>query len=238
MENKKAKKKWSNKHSRRYWESKEKVDSKKEYTIADALGLLKQFKKVKFDETIELSAHLGIDPKKADQLVRGSISLPKGIGKSLRVVAFCDGDMAKQAKEAGAIEVGTEDLAKKIQDGWLDFDVAVAHPGMMRFVGRLGKVLGPAGKMPSPKSGTVTENVADAVREFSAGKIEFRTDAAGNVQVPVGKLSFKNEDLLSNIHFFLEHLRTLKPASSKGDYFLNLVLSSSMSPGIRLEKAS
>lgn len=238
MENKKTKKKWNNKHSRRYWESKEKVDSNKEYSFTDAVGVLRQFKKTKFDETVQLSAHLGIDPKKADQLVRGSVSLPKGIGKSLRVVAFCEGDIAKQAKEAGAIEVGAEDLAKKIQDGWLDFDVAVAHPGMMRFVGRLGKVLGPAGKMPSPKSGTVTEAVANAVREFSAGKIEFRTDAAGNVQVPVGKLSFKNEDLLANIHFFVDYLRTLKPASSKGDYFLNLVLSSSMSPGIRLEKAS
>ncbi|MEK7486106.1 MAG: 50S ribosomal protein L1, partial [Planctomycetota bacterium] len=147
MENKKAKKKWSNKHSRRYWESKEKVDSKKSYSLPEAIGVLKQFKKAKFDETVELSAHLGIDPKKADQLVRGSISLPKGIGKSLRVIAFCDGDIAKQAREAGAIEVGAEDLAKKIQEGWLDFDVAVAHPGMMRFVGRLGKVLGPAGKM-------------------------------------------------------------------------------------------
>jgi large subunit ribosomal protein L1 len=234
---KSSKKKWNSKHSRRYWESKEKVEAFKPYSLEDALPILKTMKPVKFDETIELTAHLGVNPKKADQIVRGSISLPKGIGKTLRVVAFCDGEMAKQATAAGAIEVGGEELAKKIQEGWLDFDVAIAHPGMMRFVGRLGKVLGPAGKMPSPKSGTVIDDVATAVREFAAGKIEFRTDAGGNVQVPVGKISFKNEDLKENIVYFLEHLKMLKPTSSKGDYFLNLVLSSTMSPGITLAYA-
>lgn len=234
---KSSKKKWNSKHSRRYWESREKVEARKHYSLEEALALLKTMKRAKFDETVELAAHLGVNPKKADQIVRGSISLPKGIGKTLRVIAFCDGDMAKQAKAAGAIEVGAEDLAKKIQEGWLDFDVAIAHPGMMRFVGRLGKVLGPAGKMPSPKSGTVIEDVPNAVREFSAGKIEFRTDAGGNVQIPVGKMSFQNDDLKENIVYFLEHLKTLKPVSSKGDYFLNLVISSTMSPGVILAYA-
>jgi large subunit ribosomal protein L1 len=234
MKKNKSKKKWSNKHSRRYWESLESFNSKNRYGMEEAIKILKNFKATKFNQTVELAVHLGVDPKKADQIVRGSLSLPKGIGKKLRVVAFAEGELAQQAKVAGAIEVGSEELAKRMQEGWLDFDVAIAHPSMMRIVGRLGKVLGPAGKMPSPKSGTVTEDLVGAVKDFTAGKVEFRTDAAGNIHVPVGKTDFSEEDLKENVLFFLEHLRSLKPSSSKGDYFLNVVLSSTMSPGIRL----
>jgi large subunit ribosomal protein L1 len=205
------------------------------YGLDEALTILAGFPKVKFDETVELSVRLGTDPGKTDQAVRGSVSLPKGIGKTKKVIVFAEGEAARLATEAGAAEVGAADLAKKIEDGFVDFDVAIAHPSMMRYVGKLGKVLGPLGKMPSPKSGTVTDNVVAAVREFRAGKIEFRSDAAGNVQVGLGKRSFASADLKANVEHFIDHLRGLRPASVKGEFIRKATLSSTMSPGVALD---
>jgi large subunit ribosomal protein L1 len=200
--------------------------------LDEAVATLKKFDGAKFDETVELSLKLGIDPKQSTQAVRGSFSLPHGIGKTMKFIVFAEGEPAKQAKEAGAIEVGGEELAKKILDGWMDFDVAIAHPSMMRHVGKLGRVLGPHGKMPSPKSGTVTDDIARVSREFIAGKIEFRNDDTGNLHVVMGKKSFPPEKLAANIHAFLDHVRTLKPPSSKGVFLQKVVLSSTMSPGV------
>lgn len=206
----------------------------KALAVDEAVELILNFEGAKFDETVELAVKLGIDPKNSQQIVRGAISLPHGVGRAVRVIAFAEGDAAKAAKASGAIEVGGDDLAKKIVDGWLDFDVAIAHPAMMRHVGKLGRVLGPHGKMPSPKSGTVTDNVGEAVREFVAGKVEFRNDDGGNVHVRVGKKSFKKEQLVGNIEAFLEHLRGIKPPSSKGVYLQKANLSTTMSPGVQL----
>jgi large subunit ribosomal protein L1 len=207
----------------------------KRYSLPEAIELLRAFPKTKFDETVELSVRLGVDPGKTDQAVRGSVSLPKGIGKTRSVAVFAEGDAAKAATEAGADHVGAADLAKRVEEGFTDFDVAIAHPTMMRFVGRLGKVLGPLGKMPSPKSGTVTDNIGAAVREFKAGKIEFRSDAGGNLHVGLGKRSFSPTDLRANVEHFLEHVRGIRPASVKGTFFRKVTLSSTMSPGIVLD---
>jgi len=222
------------KRSRRYQRCATKREPKKLYTLDEAIALIKSLEGTNFDETVELAVHLGIDPKKADQNVRGTISLPKGIGRSKRVIVFAEGQQAEAARAAGADAVGGQDLIERIQGGWLDFDVAIAVPAMMRQVGRLGRVLGPKGLMPSPKSGTVTDDVAQAVREFKAGKIEFRADSGGNVHVPVGKRSFPPEDLKANIEAFIERIRQLKPASAKGRYILGAALSTTMGPGIRL----
>jgi len=203
-------------------------------SISQAVGLVKQFNHTKFDQTVELTVQLGIDPKQADQNVRGSLSLPHGIGKLKRVIAFCEENKVQSALDAGAIEAGGDELVAKIQKGWTDFDVAIATPAMMRSVSRLGRILGPAGKMPSPKSGTVTENVADAVKEFAAGKVSFRNDDGGNVHVPVGKLSFDEDKLQENIEAFLAHLQSIKPAASKGAYIKKATLSATMSPSIQL----
>lgn len=209
-------------------------DREKTYTVDEAVGVLNKFPKAKFDETVELSLHLGIDPKKADQLVRGSISLPNGIGKELRVVVFAEGAKAEEARAAGALFVGSSDLAEKITGGWTEFDVAVATPDMMKHVGKLGKVLGPQGKMPTPKAGTVTMDVGAAVKEFKAGKIEFRNDDGGNVAAPMGKRSFTNDKLRENISAFLDHLGGMRPAATKGSFIMGAALSSTHSPGIRL----
>lgn len=202
--------------------------------IAEAVELLLNFESAKFDETVELAVKLGIDPKNSQQIVRGAVSLPHGIGKTVRVIAFAEGDAAPAAVEAGAIEVGGQDLAKKILDGWMEFDVAIAHPSMMRHVGKLGRILGPHGKMPSPKSGTVTDNVAQAVGEFVAGKVEFRNDSGGNIHAPVGKKSFPSEKLIGNVQALLEHLVAVKPAASRGQYLQRATLSATMSPGVPL----
>ncbi|MFC1805930.1 50S ribosomal protein L1 [Planctomycetota bacterium] len=220
--------------SKRYRAGGEKVDADKLYEVDAAIELLKTLPGAKFDEAVEIAMHLGIDPKKADQAVRGTISLPKGIGKTLRVVVFAEGDQAELAREAGADEVGAQDLIDKIQGGWQEFDVAIAVPAMMRNVGRLGRVLGPKGLMPSPKSGTVTNDVTDAVREFKAGKIEYRADSGGNIHAPVGRKSFSPEDLKANIEAFIAHIRQAKPSSAKGRYILSVSLSTTMSPGVRL----
>lgn len=187
-----------------------------------------------FDQTVELVMHLGIDPKQADQMIRGAVSLPKGIGSTKRVIAFCPDDMAGKAKEAGAVEAGADELIKKVADGWTEFDVAVAHPAVMGKVGKLGRVLGPQGKMPSPKSGTVTPDIEQAVKEYSAGKVEYRNDAGGNVHAVVGKMSFTEEDLASNIEAFIDHIRRSKPATSKGHYFKKVSLSATMTPSVLL----
>jgi large subunit ribosomal protein L1 len=201
----------------------------------------KKYKQAKsrksWDQTVEIVLWLGIDPKQADQMIRGSVSLPKGIGATKRVIAFAEGKAAEDAKAAGAIEVGGDDLVKKITDGWADFDVAVAHPSMMGKVGKLGRILGPQGKMPSPKSGTVTPDVGTAVSEYSAGKIEFRNDDGGNVHAIVGKASFSHEDLKENIEAFIRHIRRIKPQTSKGTYVKLACLKGTNTPSVIVEVA-
>jgi large subunit ribosomal protein L1 len=188
-----------------------------------------------FDQTVELVLHLGIDPKQADQMLRGAVSLPKGIGKTKRVIAFCPDEMVAQAKAAGATEAGADELIKKVSDGWLDFDVAVAHPSLMGKVGKLGRVLGPQGKMPSPKSGTVTPDIEQAVKEYAAGKVEYRNDAGGNIHSPVGKISFADADLQANIEAMIEHIRKIKPQASKGQYIKRACLAATMTPSVTLD---
>jgi len=219
-------------HSKRYLQAAAKVDRERLYELKEALALIKSLPPTKFDESIEVAIHLGVDPKKSDQLVRGAVSLPKGLGKKVKVVVFADGDKAKAAKEAGADEVGAAELAEKIMGGWLDFDIVITSPDMMKHVGKLGKVLGPQGKMPSPKSGTVTPDVAAAVKEFKAGKVEFRTDAGGNIQAALGKRSFSVDDLQANVRTFLEHVSNMRPPAVKGEFFRKICVSSSMGPGV------
>ncbi len=190
------------------------------------------------DQTVEIVMHLGIDPKHADQMVRGTIALPKGLGKSRSVIAFCEGDLAEAAKEAGAVEAGGDDLVKKISDGWMEFDVAIAHPSMMGKVGRLGRVLGPQGKMPSPKGGTVTPDVATAVRDFSAGRLEFRNDSGGNIHLPVGKVSFAAEDLRENIEAVVKTIIKMKPVAAKGQFVKRICLSATQTPSVTVESAA
>lgn len=218
--------------SKKYRESVKKVDGGKRYPSEEALDLLASFPKAKFDETVNIAVKLNIDPRKAEQNLRGAIALPHGTGKQARVIAFCEGELAEQAREAGAIEVGGAELAKKVEEGWFDFDKAVAHPSQMRHVGKLGKVLGPKGLMPTPKAGTVTEDVVSAVREFSAGKLEFRTDPGGNIHLPLGKRSFDNTKLNDNLQFVLTHLKTIKPVAVKGIYIEKICLSGTMTPGV------
>jgi large subunit ribosomal protein L1 len=202
--------------------------------LAEAVKLLKTFNTTKFNQTVEVSTHLGIDPRQSDQNVRGSVALPHGIGKSVRVAVFAQGENAEKARNAGADIVGADDLAQQIKGGTMDFDVALATPDMMGVVGPLGRLLGPRGLMPSPRSGTVTTDIISAVREFKAGKIEFRNDKGGNVAVPVGKISFSEEQLVENINAFLNYLRLLKPAAAKGTYLQSITISATMSPGIRI----
>ncbi|MGD2017083.1 MAG: 50S ribosomal protein L1 [Planctomycetota bacterium] len=223
------------KHSKRYREAAARIDRSAQYSPNEAFDILKDLPAPKFDETVEVAVRLGIDPRKTDQLVRGAVSLPKGLGKTVRVVVFAEGDKADAAREAGADEVGSDELAAKIQGGWLDFDVVIASPDMMKHVGKLGKVLGPQGKMPSPKSGTVTPNVGEAVTEFKAGKVEFRTDAGGNVHAPLGKRSFSTEDLVANLTAFLNHLSGMRPAAVKGTFVRRISVSTTMSPGAFIE---
>jgi len=221
-------------HSKRFKKEAERVDARKKYDLDEAVKLIKTMGSTKFDATVEIAVKLNIDPKKSEQAIRGSLALPKGIGKTRKVIVFADGDEGRLASDLGADEVGMEDLAKKIEGGWLDFDVALALPRTMKVIAKLGKILGPQGKMPSPKSGTVTEDIKTAVREFKAGKIEFRTDAGGNVQAAVGKVSFSEGDLKANIEAFIEHIRSLKPPTVKGHYMQGATVSPSMGPGIAL----
>lgn len=205
--------------------------------LEDAVKLVKQMVSAaptKFDQSVEVVMNLGIDPKQADQMIRGSVSLPHGIGKARKVIAFAEGEQAEKAKAAGAIEVGGDELIAKVQGGWTDFDVAVAHPALMGRVGRLGRVLGPQGKMPSPKSGTVTPDVETAVREYAAGKVEFRNDAGSNVHAVVGKSSFPEENLKANIEAFMEHIRRMRPAAAKGTYIRKVCVKATMTPAVEV----
>jgi large subunit ribosomal protein L1 len=222
------------KRSKRYKAAAAKVDIQKRYSVPEAVALVKGMVAKKLDQTVEIAVKLAIDPKRSEQSIRGAVSLPKGIGKARRVIVFADGDEARAAKDLGADEVGMEDLAKKIEAGWFDFDVAIALPRTMRVISRLGKVLGPKGLMPSPKNGTVTDDVKTAVREFKAGKIEYRNDAAGNVQAAVGKLSFSEDDLRANVEAFIEHIRSVRPTTVKGPYIQGVTISPTMGPGVRL----
>ena len=197
-----------------------------------AVELLKQYGNTKFDQTVDIAMRLGIDANQADQLVRGSVVLPHGIGKSLRVVVFAKGNLAEDAKAAGADEVGAEDLAKKIKDGWMEFDVCIASPDMMGLVGPLGRVLGPRGLMPSPRAGTVTPEITRTVKEYKAGKVEFRNDAGGVVHAVVGKISFEGPKLVDNIRSFIDFILHLKPHSVKGNYVKSVTISATMSPGV------
>ena len=221
------------KQSKRYKAMVEKIDDSP-LPLDAAIEQLKQFGTTKFDQTVEVHMRLGIDPKQADQIIRGSIVLPHGIGKTQRVVVFAKGDLAKAAEEAGADEVGQEELAKRIQDGWFDFDACIATPDMMGVVGRLGRVLGPRGLMPSPRSGTVTQDVEKIVREYKAGKVEFRNDSGGNVHAVVGKMSFDNAQLQENIQAFIDRITGMKPNAVKGTYVRGVAICGTMSPGIRI----
>jgi len=223
-----------NKRGKRYREFLQKVPGGK-VGLPEAVSIIKDFKSPRFDPTVELVIHLGIDPKHADQAIRGAMSLPHGIGRARKVIAFCDGPDEAKAKEAGAIEAGGDDLIKKIRDGWMDFDVAITTPAMMSKVSKLGRILGPQGKMPSPKAGTVVEDVAAAVAEYAAGKAEFRNDDGGNLHVSVGKTSFEDAKLLENIEAFISHIKRLRPSAVKGAYIKKACLSATMSPSVQLD---
>ena len=224
------------KRSKRYQSESEKVDGTAS-GLSEAVTKIKSLASTKFDQTVECVMHLGIDPKQADQMIRGAISLPNGIGKARKVIAFCEDTEIEAAKAAGAMEAGNDELIQKIQDGWMDFDVAIAAPKVMGKVGKLGRLLGPQGKMPSPKNGTVTPKVAEAVKEFAAGKVEFRNDSGGNIHAVVGKLSFKEDKLAENIEAFLTHIKRMKPTSAKGTYIKKVCISATMSPSVVLDYA-
>jgi large subunit ribosomal protein L1 len=225
------------KRSKKYRSFREKLDREKRYSLPEAVELLQTNKIAKFDESVEVAVRLGVNPRHADQMVRGTVALPNGTGKSVRIAVFAQGDKAEEATQAGADFVGSEDLAEKIQGGWTDFDVAVATPDMMRVLGKLGKVLGPRGLMPNPKAGTVTMDIANAVKELKAGKIEFRVDKQANVAVSVGKLSFDKDKIVENVMAFLNAIMRAKPATAKGAYFLGASICSTMSPGLKLDRA-
>jgi large subunit ribosomal protein L1 len=223
------------KKGKKYREASSKVDPDQLYGPREAISMLKEFPDRKFDETIELSVRLGVDPRKADQMVRGAVSLPAGTGKSVRVVVFAKGEKASAAKEAGADEVGADDLAEKIQGGWMEFDATVATPDMMPVVGKLGRVLGPRGLMPNPKSGTVTDDVEKAVSDIKGGQVEYRTDRHGNVHLMLGKKSFSPEDIAKNYVTVMDEIIRAKPASAKGRYLKSIALATTMGPGIRID---
>jgi len=225
------------KRSKRYKAAAAKVDIQKKYSVQEAVALVKTMTAKKLDQALDISIKLAIDPKRSEQSIRGAVSLPKGIGKARRVVVFADGDEARAAKDNGADEVGMDDLAKRIEAGWFEFDVAIALPRTMRVISKLGKVLGPKGLMPSPKNGTVTDDVKTAVREFKAGKIEYRNDAAGNVQAAVGKLSFSEEDLRANVDAFIDHIKSVRPSTVKGAFIQNVSICPTMGPGIAVAVA-
>jgi len=223
------------KAGKRLGEALTKVDRDRFYSPREAVTILKDLPSAKFDETVELNIRLGVDPRKADQMVRGAVSLPKGTGKTMRVVVFAKGQKAADARDAGADEVGDEDLAARISGGWLDFDAVVATPDMMPVVGKLGRTLGPRGLMPNPKSGSVTDDVAKAVTDVKGGRVEYRTDKNGNLHLIVGKKSFSTEDLLENYAAIIDEVYRAKPAAAKGRYVRSVTLSSTMGPGIKID---
>ena len=224
------------KHGKKFTAAEAQVENRP-YTLEEAIPLIQKVKFAKFDETVELALRLGVDPKHADQMVRGTVVLPHGLGKSKRVLAIAGADKQKEATDAGADFVGGDELVEKILGGWLDFDAVVATPDMMRGVGRLGKVLGPRGLMPNPKTGTVTPNVAQAIKEIKAGKVEFRVDKTGIIHAPVGKLSFPTENLVANAHALVDSVVRAKPPAAKGKYLKSVTLSSTMGPGVTVDTA-
>ncbi len=223
------------KRGKKYRAARERIEHLKAYPIREALTLVKENAFANFDETVELAVRLNVDPRHADQMVRGTVVLPNGTGKTSKVLVFAKGEKEKEAQEAGADYVGAEDLIEKIQGGWLDFDVAIATPDMMPQVGRLGKILGPRGLMPNPKVGTVTQDVAKAVKEVKLGKIEFRVDRAGNIHAPIGKVSFDVEKLEENARALVDALVRARPPAVKGQYIRNITVSSTMGPGVRVD---
>jgi large subunit ribosomal protein L1 len=223
------------KHGKTYVESLAKVDRNREYTPHEAVRLMKEVKRAKFDESVEVHFRTGLNVRHADEQLRGTIALPHGLGKEVTIAVFAKGDKAKEAEEAGADFVGAEDLAAKVQDGWMDFDIAIATPDMMPVVGRLGRILGPSGKMPNPKVGTVTMDVAKAVQESKAGKVEYRTDRTAIVHMTVGKTSFPDEQLLENYQAVLDEILRAKPSAAKGKYIRTVTLASTMGPGIKID---
>jgi large subunit ribosomal protein L1 len=222
---------------KKYDDTFKRFDRDQLFSAAEAIELAKSLAPAKFDETVEMAVRLGVDPRKADQMVRGTVSLPSGTGKEVRVAVFAAGEAAAQARAAGADVVGTDDLAAEVEKGNMDFDVAIATPDLMPMVGRLGRVLGPRGLMPNPKTGTVTNDVGKAVTDFKGGKVEYRTDRYGNVHVPVGKVSFDSGALAANVNAVLDELHRARPASAKGRYLKKIVFSSTMGPGIKVDPA-
>jgi large subunit ribosomal protein L1 len=222
------------KHGKRYLAAAKMVDSAKLYEPTEALSLVKSMPKSKFDESVELSVRLGVDPRHADQQIRGAVVLPHGTGRTVRVVVFAKGEKAKEAEEAGVERVGADELIAEIQKGWIGFDVAVATPDMMGAVGKLGKILGPKGLMPNPKTGTVTMDIAKAVREIKAGKVEYRVDKTGIIHVPIGKVSFEADNLVRNFRTLMDVIMKAKPVSAKGTYVKSVVVSSTMGPGVKI----
>lgn len=226
------------KKGKKYEEARKQINRETKYPPEDALRMVKEMSNRSFDETVELAVRLGVNPKHADQQVRGSVVLPHGTGKTVRVIVFAKGEKIKEAEAAGADEVGADELVAKVQEGWLDFDVAVATPDMMGSVGKLGKVLGPRGLMPNPKSGTVTFEVEKAINDIKAGKVEYRTDKAANVHVPIGKVSFNQDQLVENFSAVMETLIKARPSAAKGQYIRSITVSSTMGPGIRTTAGS
>ncbi|OLN23117.1 50S ribosomal protein L1 [Domibacillus antri] len=226
------------KHGKKFQDAAKLVDRTKQYSVEEAIDLVKKTSTVKFDATVEAAFRLGVDPKKADQQIRGALVLPNGTGKTQRVLVFAKGEKAKEAEAAGADYVGDSDYINKIQQGWFEFDVIVATPDMMGEVGKLGRVLGPKGLMPNPKTGTVTFDVEKAIQEIKAGKVEYRVDKAGNIHVPVGKVSFDNEKLIENFTAIFDTMLKVKPSAAKGVYMKNISVTSTMGPGVKVDPAS
>jgi|TARA_B110000263_G_scaffold45945_1_gene38033 large subunit ribosomal protein L1 len=225
-------------HSKRYNSNFEKINRDKEYSLDEAVDLLSNFSHPKFDESVELAINLGVDPKHADQIVRGTVALPNGIGKDIKVLVFARDDLAEEAKNAGADFVGADDMVEKVRGGWTDIDVVVAAPDMMAEVGKLGKILGPRGLMPNPKIGTVTKDIAKAVSEVKAGKIEFRVEKNGLIHNSIGKISFSKEKIVENAKVFIGAILKAKPQAAKGVYMKKITMTSTMGPGIKLDKSS
>jgi large subunit ribosomal protein L1 len=225
----------TNKDSKKYVDAVRRFDRDRQHTPGEALDLVKSLSTARFDETVEVAVRLGVDPRKADQIVRGTVGLPAGTGKNVRVAVFAAGEAAADAREAGAEEVGADDLVTRVQGGFLDFDVAIATPDLMGQVGKLGRILGPRGLMPNPKTGTVTMEVGRAVREFKGGRVEYRTDRYGNIHVPIGKVSFDRRSLLENLRAVVDELQRAKPASAKGKYMQSIAVSSTMGPGVKVD---
>ncbi|MEO9223974.1 MAG: 50S ribosomal protein L1 [Acidimicrobiales bacterium] len=224
-------------HGKKYNDASKRFDREQLHSGPEAADLVRRLAPAKFDETVEVAVRLGVDPRKADQMVRGTVALPSGTGKDVRIAVFAAGDQATAAREAGADHVGADDLVAEVEGGMLDFDIAIATPDLMPQVGKLGRVLGPRGLMPNPKTGTVTADAAKAVGEFKGGRVEYRTDRYGNIHVPVGKVSFDTEQLTANVTAVLDELKKAKPASSKGRYLRRITLSSTMGPGVNVDPA-